>query len=395
MSKKIILNKGRENSLRRMHPWIFSGAVKEADEEIIIGETVDVFSAEGEWLAKGSYSPHSQIRVRVLSFKQEEKIDELFFQRKIAKAVEYRKNILNLTNTDSFRILFSESDGLPGVIADKYADYIVCQFLTAGAEYWKGTIVQLLYDMFDVKGIFERSDSPSRSQEGLKRSVGVLAGKEPPSKIEINENGLKFLVDVRNGHKTGFYLDQSVNRQRVKEYSEGKTVLNCFSYTGGFAVYTLSANAKEVVNIDSSQGALDLCTENIELNGFDVSKTKNVKGDVFEELRKFHSEGRKFDLIILDPPKFVDSKKKIQKGARAYKDINLLAFKLLNENGTLISFSCSGHIGLDLFQKIIADAALDAGITAKFTEALRQSPDHPVGTNFPEAFYLKGFVCNV
>ncbi len=395
MAKKIILKKGKEKSLLRKHPWVFSGAIKSADVQIQPGETVDIIDSNGSVLAKGSYSPHSQIRARVLSFNLNEKIDRDFFERKIEKAVAYRKQLPQLKGTDSYRIIFSESDGLPGLIADKYGDYIVCQFLSAGAEYFKETIVEILVEKLKPKGIYERSDVSSRSKEGLKFSTGLLWGEAPPEKIEITENELKFFADVYNGHKTGFYFDQRENRAEVAKYAKGKSVLNCFSYTGGFGIYALNAGAESLVNIDSSQSALDLTLENIRLNGLPETNVENIRGDAFVELRKLIEEGRRFDLIILDPPKFIDSKKHITSGARAYKDINMLAFKLLNPGGRLVTFSCSGHMNFELFQKVVADAALDAGVNAKITAALRQGVDHPVSTNFPEAFYLKGLVVSV
>jgi 23S rRNA (cytosine1962-C5)-methyltransferase len=292
-------------------------------------------------------------------------------------------------------LVASESDGLPGLIVDRYADWLVCQFLSAGSEHWKNTIVELLQELFPGLSIYERSDVSVREKEGLPLRCGVLAGSEPPDQVEITENGMRLLVDIKAGHKTGYYLDQRDSRLAVRDWAEGRDVLNCFSYTGGFGVSALLGGAKHVLQMDSSEPALDIAKKNADLNGLDPEKSEYICGDVFKELRRFRDSRRDFDLIILDPPKFVESRGQLEKGARGYKDINLLAFKLLRPGGLLFTFSCSGHMEMPLFQKIVADAALDAGRSAQILSVLHQAPDHPVALNFPEGAYLKGLLCRV
>ncbi len=391
----VLLKKAADKFIKRKHPWIFSGAIEKVDGNPQNGEAVQIFTADKELIGIGCFSPSSQIRVRIWSFNPEEKIDSDFFKRKIDRAKSLRENILDTTKTNAYRIINSESDRLPGLIVDRYEEYLVCQFLSSGAEFLKKTIVEVLNEMFELTGIYERSDVDVREKEGLQPSKGLLVGKEPERLIEILENGFKFLVDIKKGHKTGFYLDQRDNRKLISEFSKGKTVLNCFSYTGGFSVYALAAGAFNTTQIETSVSALDLSIKNIELNKLNTSQVENINGDVFEALRKFRDERRTFDLIILDPPKFAESASQIQKASRGYKDINLLAIKLLNPGGILFTFSCSGHISKELFQKIVSDAALDSGREVKIIKQLTQASDHLVSTNFPEGMYLKGLVCYV
>ena len=389
------LKKGRDKSFNRKHPWIFSGAIDSVKDVNSNGETVDIISGDGKFLGYGSYSSHSQISVRVLSFNPDEKINVDFFQKRIKDAAEFRKQIINDEKTNAFRVVNAESDSLPGLVVDKYGDYLVCQFLSAGAEFWKKEIVEILVSLFNPTGIFERSDVEVREKEGLLPSKGVLFGKEPDELIEIIENGNKFFVDVNLGHKTGFYLDQRDNRKILEQFASGKEILNCFSYTGGFSVYAVKAGASKVINVDSSAESLVLAEKNFFLNGIDSSKFENTHDDVFKYLRKLRDTNRQFDVIILDPPKFAESVSQIDKAARGYKDINLLALKLLKKNGLLFTFSCSGHIVPDLFNKIIADAAADAGREVHILKYLTQSPDHTMLTSFPEGLYLKGLICKV
>lgn len=391
----VLLKKAADKFIKRKHPWIFSGAIEKVDGNPQNGEAVQIFTADKELIGIGCFSPSSQMRVRIWSFNPEEKIDSDFFKRKIDRAKSLRENILDTTKTNAYRIINSESDRLPGLIVDRYEEYLVCQFLSSGAEFLKKTIVEVLNEMFELTGIYERSDVDVREKEGLQPSKGLLVGKEPERLIEILENGFKFLVDIKKGHKTGFYLDQRDNRKLISEFSKGKTVLNCFSYTGGFSVYALAAGAFNTTQIETSVSALDLSIKNIELNKLNTSQVENINGDVFEALRKFRDERRTFDLIILDPPKFAESASQIQKASRGYKDINLLAIKLLNPGGILFTFSCSGHISKELFQKIVSDAALDSGREVKIIKQLTQASDHLVSTNFPEGMYLKGLVCYV
>ena len=389
------LKKGRDKSVNRKHPWIFSGAIDSVKNISTNGETVEIISSDGKLLGCGSYSSHSQISVRVLSFNPTDIIDKDFFQKRIENAVEFRKQIINAESTNAYRVINAESDYIPGLIVDKYSDFLVCQFLSAGSEYWKKDIVEILSNYFKPTGIFERSDVEVREKEGLHQSKGILYGNKTKELIEVMENGNKFLVDINLGHKTGFYLDQRDNRKLLEEYSSEKEILNCFSFTGGFSVYALKSGASKVVNVESSSEALFLAEKNFALNCIDSSKYENVQDDVFKYLRKLRDTKKQFDVIILDPPKFAESVSQIEKASRGYKDINLLALKLLKKNGVLFTFSCSGHIVPDLFNKIIADAATDAGREVHIFKYLTQSPDHTMLTSFPEGLYLKGLVCNV
>jgi 23S rRNA (cytosine1962-C5)-methyltransferase len=389
------LKKNRQKSLERKHPWVFSGAIDHVKENPKNGETVKVISADGKFLSWAAFSIKSQISLRVWSFNENEIIDSKFFKEMILQAIEYREQFVDLSNTNAYRLINAESDGLPGLIVDKYNDFIVCQFLSSGAEFWKQEIVAQLSALLNPTGIFERSDVEVREKEGLEPISGVLFGKIPSDLIEIVENGIKFLVDIKNGHKTGFYLDQRENRKLVESLTNQKEVLNCFSYSGGFSAYAIKGGAIKVTNIDSSAEALSLAEKNLSLNQIDSSKYENVADDVFKYLRKLRDANKQFDIIILDPPKFADSASQVEKASRGYKDINLLAIKLLKKNGLLFTFSCSGHITTDLFNKIISDAALDSGKTVHIIKHLTQSMDHTISTNFPEGLYLKGLLCRV
>jgi 23S rRNA (cytosine1962-C5)-methyltransferase len=392
----LILKPKREKSLIGRHPWIFSGAVNRAPEDIEAGDTVDVLAAGGRWLARAAYSPRSQIRARVWTFDQSETIDTGFFDRRLQRALGLRQSIVNRSETTAFRLVSAESDGLPGLIVDRYDRWLVCQFLTTGAEKWKATIVDaLVRHIPECKGIFERSDVDVRNKEGLHPVRGTLWGDDPPDPIDIMENGCHYRIDVRKGHKTGFYLDQRDNRALVAAHAVGAEMLNCFAYTGGFAVAALAAGAARVVNVDASASALDLAREHVSVNGLNGRPVEYETGDVFSLLRQYADAGRHFDLIVLDPPKFVKSKGDLMRASRGYKDINRLAFMLLNPKGILFTFSCSGLMGRDLFQKIVADAALDAGRRAVILRWLSQAPDHPTALSFPEGSYLKGLICRV
>ena len=392
--KTVTVKAGREKSLQRRHPWLFSGAIQKADKAIAAGETVKVVSASGEPLALGAWSPHSQIRVRIWSYNPDEIIDAGYFQRRIQNALALRRWAVPDTD-NAWRLVNAESDGLPGVTIDRYHDYLVGQFLSAGAEYWKADIVGQLQTLLSPKGIYERSDVEVREREGLKPRSGLLAGEEPPELIEIGLDGWTLLVDVRKGHKTGAYLDQSRNSRRVRHYARDRDVLNCFSYSGGFTLAALAGGAGNVTNVEASAEVLALADRNLAVNRLAAERVENVQGDAFEVLRRFRDGRRRFDMVILDPPKFVSSAQQLRRGCRGYKDINLLAMKLLTDNGILVTFSCSGHVSPELFQKIVADAAQDAGREARILEFLAQSPDHPVALPFPEGRYLKGLICMV
>jgi 23S rRNA (cytosine1962-C5)-methyltransferase len=394
----LILKPGREKSLLRHHPWIFSGAVDLEKDAHSSGETVDVLSSTGQFLAQAAYSPHSQIRARIWTFEREEIVGEDLFRKRIKSSLWLRQKMgffnkhLVEERQHACRLIHAESDGIPGLIVDQYADCLVVQFLSAGVEYWKDTLVDLLVTLTGIVNIYERSDVDVRQLEGLGSIRGPLRG-DPSDHILIQEHDLKFNIDISKGHKTGFYLDQSMNRKVVRSHAMDCDVLDCFCYNGGFTLNSLAGGASSVLALDASAEALNMAGDNLELNDLSKENVEFMAGDVFETLRKFRDARRSFDLIILDPPKFAQTTGQVERAARGYKDINLLAFKLLRPGGTLITFSCSGVINLDLFQKIVAGSALDANVNARITGLLSQSPDHPVNLNFPEGAYLKGLVC--
>jgi len=407
---KITLKPGREKSLLRRHPWVFSGAIAQVDGTPGIGETVEICNSHAGFLAWGAFSPESQIRVRVWSWNPEDVIAPEFFRSRLQAALDFRKSPVfsdqcsavsdQLQVTDhwkldsALRLVHAESDGFPGLVIDRYEDVLVMQVLSAGPELWKETIADLLLELTTARHIYERSDVDVRHLEGLAERVGPLRG-DPSTEVIITEYGLRFAVNLSRGHKTGFYLDQCQNRQRVRQIAQGKEVLDCFAYSGGFGLNALLGGAQTVTIVDASNEALSLARKNLTLNNLPAEKVEWLAADVFQQLRKFRDQARQFDLIILDPPKFAPTASQAQKASRGYKDINLLAFKLLRPGGILVAFSCSGGISADLFQKIVAGAALDAGANAKIVEHLEQSPDHPVALNFPEGAYLKGLILQV
>ncbi|MFC3204293.1 class I SAM-dependent rRNA methyltransferase [Alteromonas oceani] len=394
MPATVILQEGREKSLKRHHPWVFDGAVANVKGRCRSGDTVDVVAADGSWLGRGAYSPASQIRVRIWTFDQQEVIDNAFFLRRIEQAWQLRQRLMQQANTNACRLVAAESDGLPGVTIDLYNNLAVLQLLSAGADKHRSKIVWALQKLLPDVAIFERSDVDVRSKEGLEPLIQPLHG-DIPDEVEIVEHGVKILVNPHTGHKTGFYLDQRENRLAASRYAQQASVLNCFSYTGTFACYALNGGASHVTNVDVSQPALDMASRHIELNGFAAEQCSQVKGDVFEVLRNYHSKQQQFDMVILDPPKFVDSKASLKRACRGYKDINMYGIHAVKPGGILLTFSCSGLMEQSLFQKIVADAALDAGRRVQILEHLSQAPDHPVGLNYPEGYYLKGLVCVV
>jgi 23S rRNA (cytosine1962-C5)-methyltransferase len=391
----LVLKPGKEKSILRWHPWIFSGAVESIKGSPQSGETIEIVASSGAFLAWGFYSPTSQITARVWSFYTDGEIGPAFFKSRIEAALRVRERLLSDTTTNAMRLVNAESDGLPGVIIDRYADYLVCQFLTAGAEYLRDTIISSLKEVVSYKGIYERSDVDVREKEGLMPRSGVIEGEIPAEGIEIMENGHRFMVDIVHGHKTGFYLDQRDNRALVGQTAAGMSVLNCFAYTGAFSVYAVKGGAARVVSVESSKSAIQAITRHAALNGINPDKIENIEDDVFKVLRQFRDSRQEFDCIILDPPKFVESKQHIERGSRGYKDINLFAFKLLKPGGFLFTFSCSSLMSTDLFQKIVADAALDAKRRAVIFRRLGQAEDHPTALSFPEGLYLKGLMCRV
>lgn len=371
-------------------------SIGKVEGEPALGETVDVFTHDGKWLAKAAYSPESQIRARIWSFEKEE-INKAFFVKRFQNAQLLREDVIERDGLTGYRLIAAESDGLPGVTIDRYQNFFVCQLLSAGAEYNKQAIVDALVECFSDCNVYERSDVAVRKKEGLKETTGVLHGEEPPKSVVIEENGVKISVNIVGGHKTGFYLDQRDSRQQAMKYVKDKEVLNCFSYTGGFGLYALKGGAKRVINADVSQPALDTAKYNAELNEFDISKKRAVflNADVFKLLREYRDQGTQFDVVIMDPPKFAESKAQLNGACRGYKDINMLAMQILKPGGTLLTYSCSGLMDQVLFQKIIADAAVDANRQVKFVERFEQAADHPTDTAYPEGFYLKGFACKV
>jgi 23S rRNA (cytosine1962-C5)-methyltransferase len=387
---KLVLKPGREKSLKRRHPWVFSGAVAKVQGAPGPGETVGVWSATGEFLAVAAYSPDSQIAARVWDWDDRE-VDAAFFGERIAQAVAQRRALMG--ETAAARLVHGESDGLPGIVADRYGDTVVMQLNSAGADRWREAIADALLAASGASRVWERSDADVRQLEGLSPVAGPLRGKREPTRSVIDEEGVQFAVDLEQGHKTGFYLDQRDNRQQLRALANGRDVLDGFCYSGGFALNALAGGANSVLAVDSSAEALELARGNAELNK--LPQPEWMEGDVFQLLRKFRDSRRSFDLVVLDPPKFAPTAAHAAKAAGAYKDINLLAFKLLRPGGLLMTFSCSGGVSGELFQKIVAGAALDADADAQVVARLSAAPDHPVALNFPEGEYLKGLICRL
>ena len=388
----IKLKPGREKSLKRRHPWVFSGAMEPVGEGPDSGATVGIRSSDGALLALAAWSPVSQIRARAWSFDPAAKIDAAFFHARLASAIALREAMPFARHTNAMRLVHAESDGLPGLIVDRYADVLVAQFLSAGAEFWRDAIVDALADLTGFAAIFERSDAEVRGLEGLAPRAGFVRGEHGAGRVAIHEHGLQLRVDVAAGQKTGFFLDQRENRQRVRSLAAGRNVLDGFCYTGGFALAALAGGAKSVLALDSSAQALAIARENLAANPFDASRVRFETADVFAYLRTLRDRAARFDLIVLDPPKFAPTAAQAENAARAYKDINLLALKLLAPGGLLATFSCSGGVSAEFFQKILAGAALDAGVDARVIERFCAGPDHPVALNFPEGEYLKGLL---
>lgn len=383
------LKPGREKSALHRHPWLFSGAIARQDGEPAAGDTVRVLGQDGRFLGWAAWSPQSQIRLRFWSFDEAEQINARFFHAKIERAIAARASLARHGN--AARLLHGESDGLPGVIVDRYDGVLVAQFLSAGAERWRDAIVTALVALTGCAAVYERSDADVRELEGMTPRVGLLAGKLPAN-VDIEENGLRYRVDVAAGQKTGFYLDQRRNRQRIGELARDAEVLNCFCYTGGFSLAALAGGAKSVLSIDSSAEAIAAAQANLALNGLDAGRAEWLEADVFQHLRKLRDQNRRFDLIILDPPKFAPTAQHVERAARAYKDINLWALKLLKPGGWLATYTCSGGMSADLFQKIVAGAAWDAHADAQIVERFGADLDHPVTLSFPEGDYLKGLL---
>lgn len=392
---RLILNPGKERSLMRRHPWIFAGSVGRLEGRARPGDTVEVLSADGKLFGRAAWSPESQIRARMWSFDAEVTIDHAFFKRVVAASVARRQTHPLIAAEDGMRLIHGESDGLPGVIADRYGDVIVLQLTSAGADKWREAIVAGLVQATGCAAVYERSDSDVRGLEGLGPVTGCVHG-ELPEQLSIVEKGVRLGVDVVGGHKTGFYLDQRDNRLLTGRLAAGRRVLNCFCYTGGFSLQALAGGATSVLSIDSSGPALEGARANLAMNPqLDAARAEWRQADVFEALRELKAAGERFDLIVLDPPKFAPSAAHADRAARAYKDINLFGFRLLAPGGILMTYSCSGGIGHELFQKIVAGAAVDAGVDARILHRLSAGPDHSVGLAVPEGEYLKGLVIQV
>lgn len=385
------LRAGRERSLKRRHPWIFSGSVARVAGSPEPGDTVVVEASDGTFLAHAAYSPSSQIVARVWSFDERDVIDDAFVANRITTSAARRAPLLPRTN--GARLVFSEADGVPGLIADRYGAFVVVELTTAGAERWRDTIAESLAGLPSVDGVYERSDIDVRQREGLEQRVGLLRGVEPPDLLSIEEDGATYAVDVRRGHKTGFYLDQRESRRKITDLAPGRRVLDVFAYTGAFSVVAARAGAASTTSIDSSGPALALAAQNLERNGCPPGEL--VEADAFSDLRRLRAQAERFDLIILDPPKLAHRADQVERSTRAYKDLNLIAFQLLQPGGILVTFSCSGLLDDLLFQKVVAGAALDARRDARIIGRLHQASDHPVHLAIPETAYLKGLICQV
>ena len=384
----------RDRPTRLGHPWIFSGALESVSREPSRGETVLVTDAQGEPLGLGAYSPDSQIRVRLWTFDPKETVDAAFFERRLKAALAIREGMGALFDTDALRLVNAEADDLPGVTIDRYGETLVGQFTTAGADLHKQIIAETLLALTGCASFYERSDVDGRGHEGLEPTTGLLAGVEPPAEIVIHEGGVRYGVDIRTGHKTGFYLDQRENRRLIAQLAKGRKVLNAFCYTGGFGVAAQVAGAEHVTHIDLSAPALEQAKKNTALNG-STDATTFIQGNVFQELRTFRDKAQSFGLVILDPPKFAETRGQTMKALRGYKDINLLGLKLVEKGGLFATFSCSGAIDPVTFRKVITEAAHDAGRRVHILRELRQAPDHVEALTFPEGLYLKGLLCHV
>ena len=389
---RIVLAPGRDKSLRRRHPWVFSGAIARVDGDPAAGAIVPVVSSDGAFVGWGAYSPASQIAARIWSFEQSRQVDGDLLRERLCQAIALRAALL--PGVQALRLVNGESDGMPGLVVDRYGDTAVMQASSAGAAALREPIADLLVELTGVRNVFERSDAEVMSLEGLASSVGPLRGAAP-GPLTVEENGLRFAVDIAAGHKTGFYLDQRDNRALLRDLAGDAQVLDCFSYSGGFALNALAGGARHVLAVDASAEALAHAQRNAIENGIDAARVEWLEADVFQLLRKLRDQARSFDVIVLDPPKFAPTAALAERASRGYKDINLLALKLLKPGGTLLTFSCSGGISRELFQKIVAGAASDAQMDAQIVRWLAAGPDHPVALAFPEGDYLKGLMCRV
>ena len=392
--KKIILNKGKDKAAWQLHPWIFSGAIARAIGGPQNGDIVSVFNHDDEFIAYGMYNGNSRVAVRLLEWDPQQEINEQWWRNRVARAVNNSKGLLQEDN-NTLRLIFAEADFIPGLIADKYGDYISIQVHAAGTEVVKPIIVDELVKQLAPKGVYERSDLKAREHEGLPDLNGVLYGEVPPTFVDILENGIHYQVNIVEGQKSGFYCDQRENRAITARYAKDKKVLDCFCYSGGFTLNAFREGAASVTSVDSSALAIETLKNNVRKNGFDENKHHAVQSDVNKYLRELGEQGEKFDLIILDPPKYAPSRSTLDKASRAYKDLNRRGLMLLNSGGLLATYSCSGAMDIDTFKQVIAWAALDAGKEIQFIYQYCQPEDHPVRASFPEGEYLKGLLVRV
>ncbi|AIM38509.1 pseudouridine synthase [Sphingobacterium sp. ML3W] len=393
--KKIILNKGKDKAAWQLHPWIFSGAIKRIDGAPENGDVVTVFNAENEFIAFGLFHDSSRVAVRLLEWHPDQQIDDQWWRTRIQKAVEARRHLLVAGENDTARLIFAEADFVPGLIVDKYADYISIQVHAAGVEKIKNVVIDELNKLLSPKGIYERSDLKSREYEGLPDTNGVIFGETPPEFVEIVENGIRYQVNIVDGQKSGFYCDQRENRALTAHYVKGKKVLDCFCYSGGFTLNAFRGGAASVTSVDSSALAIETLNGNMILNGYDTTNYTAIQSDVNKQLKIFAEGNEKFDVIILDPPKYAPSRSSLERASRAYKDLNRRGLMLLESGGLLATFSCSGAMDIDTFKQVLAWAALDAGKEIQFIKQFHQPDDHPVRASFPEGEYLKGLLVRV
>lgn len=391
----IELKKGKEKAVWQRHPWIFSGAIENIKGKPENGEVVEVYSAKKEFLAYGYFNAQSRVAIRLIEWDEKQKIDAEWYEQKIKQAIAARAHLFKKKNTNTYRLIFSEADFLPGLIVDQYADFLSVQILSSGIEKAKPIILEALVKLLQPKGIFDRSDATARTHEGITAENGLLWGEAPATFIEVMENGISYHINIAEGQKSGFYCDQRDNRLLLAGYTEGKTVLDCFSYSGGFTLNAFANGASEVTSVDSSALAIETLKQNITLNQFDKKKHLAIQSDVNKQLRAFKEEGKKFDVVVLDPPKYAPSRSALDRAARAYKDLNRLGLLLLESGGLLATFSCSGAVDIETFKQIIAWAALDAGKEVQVIRQFSQPEDHPVRLSFPEGEYLKGLLVRV
>lgn len=390
----VILKKGKEKAAMLHHPWIFSGAIDKIKGKPLNGEIVKVSSTTAEFLAYAYYNDQSRVALRLMEWDESKVIDKKWYQEKLRNAIAARKHLLN-ADTNTCRLVFSEADFLPGLIVDQYADFLSLQILSAGMENAKEEIIELLKEELSPRGIFDKSDAGARKHENLEATQGLLWGETPPEFIEVRENGIAYHINIADGQKSGFYCDQRDNREILASYSKDKTVLDCFCYSGGFTLNSLKQGATHVTSVDSSALAIETLAHNLELNGFDATQQLSIQSDVNKQLRTFKEEGKKFDIVVLDPPKYAPSRSALDRAARAYKDLNRLGMLLLEKGGILATYSCSGAVDMETFKQIIAWAALDAGKEVQIIKQFHQPEDHPVRLSFPEGEYLKGLLLRV